>query len=358
MKNKLFALLSVVMILLAFPARVSAYNAPQDKVVLGGTYTLEAGDTLSDNLVIMGGTSTISKGATVNGNITMVGGTLIVDGKVSGDIKATGTNLTIGDSAVINGDVTTYAGTLNQSAEARITGNVTQNSNAPLQLDLPKPSTPAQPIVSNVFHPIQDALWFIFQCLALAAVAMLIALLFPKPLARLADATGTQPVLSGGIGILTLLAAPIALVFLVITLILIPVAVLAVIALAFGLVFGWIGFGTELGILFTRLIKQDWHIAISAGLGTLVLSVVMRAISYIPCIGWIFPFIAAIIGLGAVILTRCGSQYAEPAHPAQAVSTPVPPTVIPPQPPSEPASTPPQPPSVPQDPGSGNSINQ
>lgn len=337
MNKKFVVLLSIVLILFALPTSVSAYSVPEDKVVLGGNYTLSAGETLNDNLVIFGGSSLIESGATVKGNITIVGGSLDINGTVTGNIIATGGSLTLGDTCVVDGNVSTYSGTFSQGEGALIKGSIRQNAGMPLQLAIPTSEPPsALAPITSAFNSVQVLFWFIFQSLALAAVAMLIALLFPKPLANLADATGTQPAMSGGLGILTILVAPIVLLFLTITLILIPVAVLAVITLVFGLVFGWIGFGTELGILFTRLIKQDWHIAISAGLGTLVLTVVLRAIAFIPCVGWIFPFIAGFIGLGAVILTRVGTQSALPMRSISptVVVPPTPPT-IPPQAPVE-----------------------
>jgi L-cystine uptake protein TcyP (sodium:dicarboxylate symporter family) len=50
-----------------------------------------------------------------------------------------------------------------------------------------------------------------------------------------------------------------ALLLLIITILLIPAALVAVIALVLAAVFGWIAIGLEIGQRFTGAIKQQWH---------------------------------------------------------------------------------------------------
>ncbi len=54
---------------------------------------------------------------------------------------------------------------------------------------------------------------------------LVIALLLPKPLERVAAAVSSQPVISGGIGLLTVILAPLVAILLTITIILIPFAI-------------------------------------------------------------------------------------------------------------------------------------
>lgn len=324
MKLKLLSFLSALVMLALVPVKTAVTNSPQEKILFGGTYTLEPGQTLYDNLLAIGGTVKISQDATVNGNIRMLGGSLTISGTIYGDIKTTAASLVITDSAVIQGDLLVNGGTLIQSSDALITGNLTRNL-APFSFNFPHQLLP---LSLPIFHPVQNVLWFVFQCLALTAVTMLIALVFPHSIIRVANATSEEPAIAGAIGILTILIYPIAFILLCLTLILIPLAGLAVVALAFAWILGWIGFGAQLGIRFTHLIKREWHIALSAGLGTLVLTVVMRAVASIPCIGWIFPFLVGMIGLGAAVMTGFGSQYGKPDQPAKSFNEPA---IFPPQ---------------------------
>jgi hypothetical protein len=120
---------------------------------------------------------------------------------------------------------------------------------------------------------------------------------------------------------------------------LIPVSLLGILALIIAGVFGWIALGLEVGKRLASLFKMEWPLAVAAGLGTFLLSLVVNGIGFIACIGWVAPFLVTIIGLGGVILTRFGTQnYPSLGTPASGMTQA--PIVIPPSsggnvPPSE-----------------------
>jgi len=65
----------------------------------------------------------------------------------------------------------------------------------------------------------------------------------------------------------------------------------------------------ELGNRIVKMINQDWAPAINAGLGTIILVFVALGFDeVVPCIGLIPKTIIGIWGLGAVLITRCGTQ--------------------------------------------------
>ncbi len=76
--------------------------------------------------------------------------------------------------------------------------------------------------VQRVGGFIGTLLWAIVQVLAVAALAILVLLLFPKPTERVSNALEKQPFVHWGIGLLTMFAAPIAFVVMMITILLIP----------------------------------------------------------------------------------------------------------------------------------------
>ena len=107
---------------------------------------------------------------------------------------------------------------------------------------------------------------------------------FPGPHAdRVAHAIIAQPLTAGGLGLLTVIVAPVAIIVSIVTLILIPLAPIIVIALVVAGVFGWIAIGYEVGQRFTRAIHQNWHPAFSAGLGTFALTLVAKMLTASPC---------------------------------------------------------------------------
>ena len=58
-----------------------------DKVVMGGSYVLEAGETLPGNLIVIGGNATIEEGATVSGDVILLGGQVSVSGVITGNLN-------------------------------------------------------------------------------------------------------------------------------------------------------------------------------------------------------------------------------------------------------------------------------
>jgi hypothetical protein len=345
------ALLLILLAALAFPTAALAAGVqptpPGDKVVLGDTYNLTAGQTLDGNLAVFGGTVTIDKGATVNGDVFQAGGTMTIDGTVNGKLSALGGSVFLNQHAVVTGDVSTVGGTLHRDEGAKIQGQIINGTQGPLTFNTPQPYL-VRPFVN--FQPLADALWFFFRTIALAALAMLLGLFLPNPLGRVGQAVVRQPVITGGMGLLTGIIAPILLVLLAITIILIPVSLVGILIVALAVLFGWIGIGLEIGNRIAEAFKTTWQPAIAAGIGTFLLSLVVNGIGYFPCVGWIAPTLVGLLGLGAVLLTRFGTiPYPPPIVPMPpAAPVYVYPTPAPQPPASNPGET--FPPSSPSEP--------
>ena len=175
------------------------------------------------------------------------------------------------------------------------------------------PSVPSLPKIhiNNLLSPVWATFNAFLQSLGIALLAMLLMLFLAPHAQRVAHAITVQPLTAGGLGLLTFVVAPIAIAIFAITIILIPAAILAAIALIVVAVFGWIAIGYEIGQRFTKAIHQDWHPAFSAGLGTFALTLIAKALTGIPllnCVGWLIPFVLGLAAIGAVIMTRFGTQ--------------------------------------------------
>ena len=305
--SKLFILIALIfMVALAFPGQASAAGLLDDKVVFGGSYRLDKNETLDGNLTVFGGAASTAQDSKVNGNVTLLGGALEIDGAVNGNVTALGGTISLGDHAVVTGNVATAGGTLRQSDTAKVQGEVINGESTPFNFNVPNQL--ARPSVSLNLNPIWDFLGYLGNSFLLAALAMLIVLFWPKPAERVANTVVAQPVISGGLGLLTAVVAPVLVILVAVTIILIPVSLLGILVLILAALFGWIAVGLEVGNRMGQLFKSQWHPAIYAGLGTLLMSLVVNAIGWIPCIGWIAPFTVSMIGLGAVIVTRFGTQ--------------------------------------------------
>jgi cytoskeletal protein CcmA (bactofilin family) len=315
------ATLILLAILVFVPLQsAAAKGATYDgQVIFGQSYTLKTGDTLTGDLLVFGGTATIEQGATVNGNVVLFGSTLVVNGEISGDVAVAGGSVSLGSTAHLHGNLTTVGASLDRAAGAQIDGQVT-NTATSLNGSSTNGSNPVNPgtqitrvierIISN-FDPFGPLFNAFGQALGLAVLAMLVMLFLAPHADRVAHAIIAQPLTAGGLGLLTIIVAPIALVLLTITIILIPVVAILVVALFVAGVFGWIAIGYEIGQRFTIAIHQNWHPAFSAGLGVFALTLVANALTGIPvlnCVGWLVPFLLGMAGLGAVIMSRFGTQ--------------------------------------------------
>jgi cytoskeletal protein CcmA (bactofilin family) len=316
------------------------------EVIFGQSYTLESGGSLNGDLLIFGGTATLEEASTVNGNVVLFGGSLVVNGAVTGEVAVTGGMVTIGSSAHIYGNLTTVGASLERADGAQIDGQVSNtatswvgtgnNGSNPITPVVPViPDTPQVPNIHFNFNPIGKTLNIFGQSLGLALLAMLLMLFLAPHADRVAHAVMAQPLTAGGLGLLTMIVAPIMLILLTITLILIPVVAVAFVALFVAGIFGWIAIGYEIGQRFSTAIHQNWHPAFSAGLGVFTLTLMANGLTSIPvlnCVGWLVPFLLGLAGLGAVLLTRFGTQSVfipsaiEPRQPAPvALSAPIPP---------------------------------
>jgi cytoskeletal protein CcmA (bactofilin family) len=328
--------IALLAVLLIVPLRsASASNGAFDgKVVFGQSFTLKSGQTVEGDLLVFGGSATIEEGATVTGSAVVFGSSLTVDGEVKGDAAVFGGTATLGKTAHVYGSLSVVGSTLDRAEGAMIDGDVNNadihfgNNSTTVNPPVVIPPTPlpAVPHVSfgPIFTGISDTLG---QAVFLALLAMLLMLFLAPHADRVAHAAFAQPLTAGGLGLLTIIVLPIAVVLSVVTIILIPLAPIIILALVVAAVFGWIAIGYEIGQRFTKAIHHQWHPAFSAGLGTFALTLVANGLTRIwvlNCVGWLVPFLLGLAAIGAVLMTRFGTQAVSLPGDATAV-TPVPP---------------------------------
>lgn len=326
--------LIVTLIALAFPAQVYAQGPDNGdgQVVFGGTYKLENGQTLDGDLVVFGGVATVENGATIEGDVVSIGGTMNLDGSIKGDVVAIGGVIALKKQAIIEGNLININAVLQREEGSVVRGQITtefpQNFNFNFNaLPFALPSNPNSPFAPGSFlrlalDPIGNILGMLLRVLAMAALAVLVGLFAQKPTERVAQTIVDQPIVAGGLGLLTLVVAPALVLVLAITILLAPLALLGVILLVIAVVFGWIAMGQEVGHRIAIAFKTEWAVPVSAGVGTLALTLVVSLISYLPCIGWIAPFLVIILSLGGVLSSRFGTSSLGKSAPSSPSSIP------------------------------------
>jgi hypothetical protein len=333
---RILALLGLFAALFAAPSQALA--APivsplhDDVVVFGEDYLLAADMVVDGSVLLFGGDATIQTGATVSGDVVLFGGDIDLAGTVNGTIIALGGDVNLASTAVVTGDVVSPGGNLERADGALISGNVF-NESQPLSVALPDgadiPEINITPeVIRDIRHferggnfgAVGRLVWLLFQAFAMSTVALLVMLFAPIQLRRVADTAVSEPVSSGGFGLLGTVLLPILLLVSVVTLVLPPVILLvALIAFAFG----WIALGLEVGRRLAIGFNVEWSPVVQAWLGTMALSIVVGIVAWVPCVGWVAGFVVGCLGFGAVLLTRFGTQsYPEQAAPLKALPAP------------------------------------
>jgi hypothetical protein len=306
---RLFFILSVLgFFSLAFPGPVHAAgfgsDLREDKVIIGDNFTLSSGDTLDGGLFLIGGNIIIEDGSRVQGDVLLIGGSINIDGTVEKTVSVIGGSVLLGDNAVVEGDVTTLAASLHSSPSARIEGDVIsgrglQGFHLPGSIQIDRPLRIDRPIFPFDFTPWWDFYGFLGRTLGLAALAMVVVLIAPNASSRTAVAASSNPILAGGLGLLTVVVAIPLLIITAITLIFLPVSIIGLLILVVAVAFGWIALGLEIGKRTAGIFKKEWSLAVCAGIGIVVLSVILEVLHIIPCIGW--------FGIGPILVGLVGS---------------------------------------------------
>lgn len=346
MKKFLNSFLLLLLILTIFWPTTAYAKEPykpllDDKVVFGGSYTLESGETLDGNLVIFGGAVTTEPASTVNGDVVLLGGVAEISGTINGNFVGIGGAVQLTGDAMVNGDLVTIGATLSRAEGARVNGQIVNGMGIPFTFDIPSdgdvpgmpnmpsipdvPAVPQTPRLNVSFNPLLDMLWFFFRTFMWALLAVLVVIFFVKPTELVAKAAITQPAITGGAGLLTAVLTPFALIALTLTIILIPVTFIAALVLLVAWMFGWVALGLEVGRRIAKLFNAEWAPAVASGVGTFILFLVLGGFSQlVPCVGWIPQVLVGIWGLGAVVMTRFGTQQ----YPLDAVEGEVAPVVV------------------------------
>ncbi|GAP64678.1 hypothetical protein ARMA_3101 [Ardenticatena maritima] len=361
----LLGLLAIVATLAATPVWADTCDRTEDVALLGQNMTIESGETFCGDIAIMGGSLVVEQDAKVRGDIAIAGGSATVDGTVDGDIAVFGGQVTLGETALVTGDVALAGGTLNREAGARVEGRVAEAGDFP---DLGFNFTPGTfnfleggaVRARGPMEMVLAAMWWGFRTVMkifiLGALAFLLALLAPNALRNATRTAEQSPIESFAVGCLGILAMVLLIILSAITIIGIPVALVLVVILVAGLLYGLIVTGTLLG---ERLLKglnvTAVRLTTAAVVGVVLIEILRALTDVVPLMGGLLSFTVSVLvislGAGAVVLSRGGQQVyggkgISAFLPGDSGNTPPPPatpTPTPPAPPAPPAPTGPDP---------------
>ncbi len=307
--------LMALAIFLLWPSPALAQTETGDRTILGQSYTLPSGHRLKGNLAVLGGSATLEEGSEIQGDVMVAGGSLNIAGRVEGDVVVMGGSLALQGTAYVDGDVSVLGGNVTRAPGATVTGEVITG------LALGRPALPAfgQPpsisqtpwTTARVSGPelLLRAVLRIFAAFLLAtlmaALALAVLSFAPDATRRVGDAVVVAPGLAFIVGLVTLVLALGLALFLTITICFIPIAFLLMTALVLATAFGWIALGWLLGDRLLRALDiEEPHPLLSGVIGVALITLVAQ----LPCLGIVLAALASSLGLGAIVLTRAGTQ--------------------------------------------------
>lgn len=303
--------------LFVLPTRTAYAQGPGPdggRVIFGNDFTLESGDTYSGDIVVFGGNVTIEEEAELEGNLIVFGGTAVSDGSITGDVVIVGGQVDLNNAAVVTGDVVTIGGQLDRAEGAEVLGDVVNN--LPPDVQIPDAQIPPEinipdTVVNVRFNPFMEFGRVLGSAVFMGVLGMLATLFFRDRLDRVSQAVTAQPLTASSIGLLTI----VVMVFVGITIILLPFVLLGLIPLAFAWLFGIISIGQEVGDRFAKALRQNWEPVVTTGVGTFAVVFVIASIQsvnsllpFMACVTWIIPALVGLLAIGAVVVTRFGAR--------------------------------------------------
>ena len=256
-------------------------NATAGSVLLEGT--------VDGDVTVASAALELREGSTVGGGLAAGVADGRLAGAIGGDAAVDATTLGVAPTATIDGSLTYRSEDATVADGATIAGGATADDD----LDVASPGgLGGDDADLPTLPPWVGAVYSGLSSLLLGAILLLATPNFSR---RLAEVGTTQPLRSGGVGLLTLVGTPVALLILFVTLVGIPLSLVGF--LVFGAVvlaatvYGAVVLGTWL--LSLGDYRNRW--------AALVVGVVAVAlVRQIPVVGGLFRFVVVLLGLGAL----------------------------------------------------------
>jgi hypothetical protein len=269
-------------------------------LVMEGRHTIDDGTTLAGDLFVLDGHVSLRPGGRITGSAFVLGGDVVIGGAVDGDIAVVGGRLRLTDEATVAGGLRRGGGHVEQADEATVGTELVSPVAVDALIGLTRPAVEAE---ADGFSA-----WLVVQLAMLALLAAAAARVARRGIERMVEAIHTQPLVPLAVGTLGLIVGLSLLVFMVFTVVLIPVAVLLALAAVLGSALGLV----SLSVLAVRRTLGPsmfgGRVSIQAAAGSVALAVAVLMISRIPLVGEVTVAAVAATALGVWLSTRFATR--------------------------------------------------
>lgn len=277
-------------------------NSGDEYVRFAANIEIAQGDSVTGNVVGILGDVTINGDA--KSDVTSILGNATINGKVAGDVVSVMGDVTLGPKAVVEGDVTTVRGTLHRDPGAIVQGRITQQS-------MGSKSRSADSFQVWWDNALSHGSWLGFghglgwlTVLTIVALGFytLIALVFPRGVRHTGDMLMQRPGAVVFSAVLSMIALPVLFILLIITIVGIPVALLALPA---GVIIG-VAFGkASIYALVGRSVTGD---KFPPAVTVLIGGAIFVLLYFIPVLGLALSLLVSALGLGCAVTALLSSN--------------------------------------------------
>ncbi|PWH18709.1 MAG: hypothetical protein DDG58_06135 [Ardenticatenia bacterium] len=333
MRNLINVISALTLVMLMTIVVTPAYaqglgNAGQ--IVLGRDVSLDSGQVLENSLIVLGGHVAMAPGSQIAGDLVVVGGNAAIRGVVQGNVLVVGGGIHLGTTSQVMGNVSVIGGRAEKESGAQVRGSIREIgtfSLGPLARSMRLLGGWGLPLLivsgwggSSVFLSMWRLFWAAVTAMGVAIISLLIVRFLPRHAVTIVGTIRDATAASFGVGLLTGAIGLIISAILIVTVCLAPLGILLTLPLALATLLGWTMIGYWLGqhlipLLNKRASPEPMIVAL---VGTLVLTVGQQGLMVLsgtPCLGFFFRLlgmavwlIVSAIGLGAVVLSRFGTQ--------------------------------------------------
>jgi cytoskeletal protein CcmA (bactofilin family) len=273
-----------------------------DGIYAGGNVDID--EPVAGNLYVAAGRITIT--APISGKARIAAGRAVIKGNIEGDLRVAAGHVTL--DGTVGGDVRVAAGSLELGPNARIAGklrfrgdNLEQDPAAQVTGGITRSERRHRSWGHDSFG--RSGIHLVWTA-GLVLLAGLIAGAMPGAARRMEDELRVHPWIAPLFGLVALICIPIAAVLVMITIIGIPIGLLALLGYAALLIVGYVTTSVVVsGLILERFNTESaartaWRVG-AAVLAMLVIALLGR----VPFVGGLVCFVALIVGVGVIVAT-------------------------------------------------------
>ena len=272
----------------------------KDLVILSNSSVIDSGGFVGRDLILT--VSSLTLNGDVERRVAGVADSVTHNGSVGAEFDVSVGDLTISDGASIGGDLTYQSDSEAEIASgAEIGGEITHEMAAATEeIDV---GFSFDSIVVGVVGLVMTAIY-----------GTVLLLVFPRLTISASNQLLEKPLMSVGMGIVFLIVVPIVSILVMITVVGIPLGMIALLLYGIALFSAQVFVGMTIGRLILSFIA-DGNRRLIQFLGLLIGLLILFGISFIPYVGPWAPLIVVILGLGGLMLA-IGRLRKEPARSA------------------------------------------